>query len=60
MRIDFWYGDKMEDIAGVYVSFYPNNGEYRGNVFNKDGKAIGDFTSSDSVEIEKTFPGIFG
>ena len=59
MKIDFWYGDTLETINGASVSFYPNDGEYRGNLY-KDGRAVADFIATDSTEIEKAFPGIFG
>lgn len=58
LKFDFWYGDTLKDVDGVHVVFYPNEGLYRGNVC-KAGRIIGDFTSSDSLEIEKYFPGIF-
>ena len=58
MKIDIWYNG--EEIARVSCFFYPNSGEYRGNFYNKDGKAIGDFSARDSVEVERRFPGIFG
>ena len=38
----------------IDVSFYPNDGEYRGNIY-KNGKIIGDYTCNDSIELEKTF-----
>lgn len=57
MKIDLWYGG--EKIAYASATFYPNEGVYRGNVYNADGKAIGDFWSRDRVEIERRFPGIF-
>lgn len=50
----------MSDVIGASCTFYPNEGIYRGWLFNEAGKIIGDYTSSDSVEIENTFPGIFG
>ena len=59
MFIDFWNNDTLETIDGASVSFYPNAGEYRGNVY-KNGRPVGDFTSKDSAEIENIFPGIFG
>jgi len=62
-KIDYWYKSGREarkEIAFANVSFYPNEGIYRGNVFNSDKKIIGDFTANDSVEIERRFPGIFG
>ena len=58
MKIDLWNPGK-EKIACASVTFYPNDCIYRGNVYNADGKAIGDFWSRDSVEIERRFPGIF-
>ena len=58
LNIDFWYGNEYKDITGVSVSFYPNDGEYRGNVY-QGSKIIGDFTATDRVEIETSFPGIF-
>ena len=62
-KIDYWYenGTKArKEVAFASVTFYPNEGLYRGNLFNSNKKAVGDFTSDDSVEIEKHFPGIFG
>lgn len=58
MKIDLWY--KGEKIHGADCYFYPNDGVYRGNLYNADWKIIGDYTSKDSTEIEKRFPGIFG
>jgi len=58
VKIDMWYED--EKPVSVDCCFYPNDGIYRGNLYNADGKAIGDFSSTDSVEIEEKFPGIFG
>lgn len=57
MRIDFWYDER--EIAFADCTFYPNEGIYRGNVYNSKGKPIGDYSSNDSVAIEKMFPGIF-
>lgn len=61
MKIDYWYNDGRKTPA-VYATctFYPNEGIYRGNVFDANGNMIGDYTSNDSLEIEKRFPGIFG
>lgn len=58
LNIDFWYGNRFDDIAKVDCFFC--NGLYLGNVYDKNGKAIGDYTESDSVKIENAFPGIFG
>ena len=60
MFIDFWYGNTREEIADVDCFFYPNVGVYRGNVYDKDGKPIGDYEESDSCKIDDEFPGIFG
>ena len=54
MFIDMWNGDKLTDCDGVQVSFYPNDGKYRGNIL-KNGRFVGDFVAVDSVEVEKTF-----
>ena len=62
-KIDYWYKNGREarkEVAFASVTFYPNEGIYRGNIYNSDGKAIGDYTSNNSVEIEEKFPGIFG
>ena len=58
MNIDYWY--KNEKAVAADCFFYPNECIYRGNLYNKDGKIIGDYSSRDSVEIEKRFPWIFG
>ena len=61
MHINFWYWKEGETkIAAADCLFYPHDGEYRGNVYNAQGRAIGDYTSKSSVDIEKRFPGIFG
>ena len=60
IKFDFWHGDTEKDIAAADCFFYPNGGHYAGNIYNDKGEIIGDYTSNDSVEIEKHFPGIFG
>ncbi len=57
-KFDFWYGDTIEDVNGASAVFYPNEGVYRGNLY-KDEKIVGDYVATDSVAIEKLFPGIF-
>ena len=59
INFDFWYKNTLADVDGVHISFYPNEGIYRGNVYNGIN-VIGDFTATDSAEIETVFPGIFG
>lgn len=54
MNIDMWYGNKATEADKIDVFFYGNDGEYRGNIY-KDGKAIGDYSTPDSAELESTF-----
>lgn len=58
LKIDKWY--KRGRIAKADCFFYPNEGIYRGNLYDKEGRIIGDYSSHDSVEIERRFRGIFG
>lgn len=60
MKIDMWYKNSKKDICYVDCFFYPNDCIYRGNVYDKNHEPIGDYATSDSTEIEKRFPGIFG
>lgn len=55
INIDMWYGDDHKQADKIDVTFYPNDGEYRGNIY-KNGKTIGDYTCNDSVELKKSFP----
>ena len=60
--IDMWYGDSFNkrDYA-VTCTFYPNEGEYRGNIYRlSDGKCVGDYSCSDSVVIERELGYDFG
>lgn len=54
MKIDLWYGDNLNECDAITCVFYPNEGEYRGNIL-KAGRYIGDYSTSDSCEIERTF-----
>lgn len=55
MKIDMWYGDKFESGKyGADAYFTPENG-YRGNIYNENGKMIGDYHTDDSTKIEKCF-----
>lgn len=54
LNIDMWYNNKSSEADKIDVTFYPNDGKYRGNIY-KDGKAIGDYSCNDSVELEKYF-----
>ena len=55
INIDMWYGDKKEDADKIDVFFSDVDCIYRGNIY-KEGKAIGDYSCTDSLEIEKAFP----
>lgn len=55
INIDMWYGDDNKDADKIDIAFYPNDGEYRGNIY-KNGKMIGDYVCTDSLELEKAFP----
>lgn len=55
IKIDMRYGDNRKKIDKIDVAFYPNDGEYRGNIY-KDNKIVGDYVCNDSVELEKSFP----
>ena len=51
-EIDMWYGDKIEDVDKIDITFYDM---YRGNVYIK-GKCVGDYVTDDSTILEKKFP----
>ena len=55
MRLDFWYGDSLKDVAKVNCNFNDCDCEWRGQMFNTNGDIIGDYSTSDSSEIEKIF-----
>lgn len=58
INIDMWYGNYHEEADKIDISFYPNDGQYRGNIY-KNGEIIGDYTCTDSVELERIFPQLF-
>ena len=59
LKIDWWNKPEKLSECTADCFFYPNSGEYRGNIY-KDGKAVADYVTDISEEIEKKFPGIFG
>jgi hypothetical protein len=59
INLEFWYNNTLEEVTEIDCFFYPNAGEYRGNLYI-NGKAVGDYTTRNSSEIEKIAPGIFG
>lgn len=54
INIDMWYNDKIGEADRIDIVFYPNSGVYRGNIYKND-RTIGDYTCSDSTELEKAF-----
>ena len=55
VNIDMWYGDKFEmGKYGADAYFTPGNG-YGGNIYDSDGKMIGDYHAMDSAWIGKAF-----
>ena len=55
MKIDMWYGDEFEKGKyGADAYFTPGNG-YSGNIYDSNGKMIGDYHTNDSTKIEKWF-----
>lgn len=54
MITDMWYNNQPSEADKIDIFFYDNDCEYRGNIY-KDGKAIGDYTCNDSIELEKIF-----
>lgn len=55
MNIDFWYGHTLKDVAYVDAFFYPNDGIYRGNMYDANRKIIGDYSCKDLCKISETF-----
>ena len=55
INVDMWYGDNHKEADKIDITFYPNDGEYRGNIY-KNGKIVGDYTCNVSQELEKNFP----
>ena len=37
INIDMWYGDNYKDCDKIDITYYPNDEEYRGNIY-KDNK----------------------
>ena len=54
IKIDLWYGDKLENADRIDIFYYANDGIYRGNIY-KAGRAIGDYETPDSLELPATF-----
>lgn len=54
IKIDMWNNDNYKEADKIDMFFYPNDGEYRGNIY-KNNKCIGDYVCNDSIELEKSF-----
>lgn len=55
INVDVWHGDDHKKEDKIDITFYSNDGVYRGNIY-KDGKIVSDYTCNDSLELEKAFP----
>lgn len=55
MTIDFWYGNKLRDVARIDCFFSDIDCVYRGNLYDASGKIIGDYSAKDSAEITRKF-----
>ena len=54
IKIDMWYGNKIEEADKIDISFNDLSASYSGYIF-KNGKIIGDYVCNDSLELERTF-----
>lgn len=52
--IDLWYGDTLQECAGLTCSFSDCDCVYRGNII-KNGKFVGDYTAGEFQSIEKLY-----
>ena len=55
MKLDFWFENTLKDVHAITCSFSDLDRIYRGNMIDKHGKMIGDYSTKDSTEIEKHF-----
>ena len=55
VNIDMWYGDKPEQVTGLYIRFNDLGGFYSGNL-RIFGKIVGDYYADSVQDIEKAFP----
>ena len=54
INIDIWYGNKIEEVTKIDISFYGDSGEYRGNIYIND-KIVGDYSTKEFKALENTF-----
>ena len=55
-KVDMWYNHPF--IKKVYFAdafFSDCDCVYRGNIYDENGKVVGDYTTTDSVWIENSF-----
>lgn len=53
--IDIFPGNSFDDIAKIDIYFSECDFVYRGNIYNKEGKIIGNFSASDPLTLENMF-----
>lgn len=53
-KVDMWYGDRLDEVDRLDITFNDLDGKYRGNCLIK-GKYVGDFVAKDTESIEKKF-----
>ena len=49
-----WYGNKIEEVTKIDITFSDCDCMYRGNCYI-DGKMVGNYSTDDSIELEKLF-----
>ena len=54
IKIDMWYGNKIEEVTKIDIIFYDNSGEYRGNIYI-DNTIVGDYSTKEYKALENTF-----
>lgn len=55
IEIDMWYDDDPKDVTSLDVRFSDLDSTYSGNLYINN-KIVGDYTTKDSVTLEKAFP----
>lgn len=55
IKIDLWYGNTLDDVAYIDHYFCDLDCVHRGNMYDADGIPIGDYSTTDSLELERTF-----
>lgn len=54
--LDIWPGRKFEDMARIDIFYNDLTAQYSGNIYDKNGHAIGDYTAQDWETLKKMFP----